>query len=182
MAKKRATKTLNLPAADYGTAELHQRVGVEIVDISMGSGNATQKGARVIHECVLDTYLKRGQVTDRHHVTGIKVRGLWERATGGASLVAGYDDMVSGMAVMSEDSIDARDILMKALRRLEGHQGKIVVGVCGCNEWAGDVMVQIGGRSKRAAPQELRDGLDALADMWGIPRYETDGSKWLETA
>jgi Domain of unknown function (DUF6456) len=115
-------------------------------------------GRRVKHACRLDWYWDRCSITDRQHAAGLRFRRDWHIATAGATLVGTYGLRVRGYSEFREAQLMARRRVKEASRRLGASAVAVAIDVCCFDNWASGRL------------PVLRDGLSALADLYGLPR------------
>jgi hypothetical protein len=139
-------------------------------------------------ECVLDRYHQRAQIVDRQFHAGLRFHGIWRAAALPASVCGGYGEnrgRGGGATGNSDARSHLRAILIGAdlavpferdlpiITTMTGERfapialplrlhstGRVIVDVCGLGTWAGG--------TRRL--DDLREGLDLLADYWGLAR------------
>ena len=128
--------------------------------------------ARAVASDPLDHYALAGQITERHHEAGIRLRialsGSWfrSRVTAPARYAseAGMDDDDPDAALTDEERAEVQKRHWHTQRDAEailGDRWAIVSGVCG-GVWA---------TSYAGGIPAMRQGLERLADGWGMERY-----------
>ena len=128
--------------------------------------------ARAVASDPLDHYALAGQITERQHEAGIRLRialsGSWFRARvtapAGYASDVGLDDDDPDAALTDEERKEVQDRHWATQREAEailGDRWGIVSGVCG-GAWA---------TSYHGGIPAMRAGLNTLADGWGMERY-----------
>lgn len=161
MAKTRRKKK-SLPArmGEQATMERRQHAGgviSEVVDRDL-RGNPFMKRDRAVAECVLDAYLLRRVITLHEYEAGLKFRRAYLRAVYRVRVedplgTGVYDPEMALLIVPISEQVlrDAYAVLSEAQKR-------IVINVCGADEWAHG--------SARLAT--LHRALEKLTDLWRL--------------
>jgi hypothetical protein len=131
------------------------------------------KVRRVTHEHVLDTYSRRSQINDRQLEAGLVFRRHWER--GMSQRITAPPDGANATSArgasrrdISESQLASRDQVRRLLKVQAGPlEGRILIRVAGCGEWAGRAAGQRG--LDRRAIDMLRSALTAVANELGMP-------------
>ena len=128
---------------------------------------------RVTHEHVLDTYNRRSQINDRQLEAGLVFRRHWERGMS-QRITAPPDGSQSTSArgaarrEISESQLASRDMVRRLLRAQRGGlEGRVLIRVAGCGEWAGRAAGQRG--LDRRGIEILRIALTDVANELGMP-------------
>jgi len=160
MAKRRKRKALAARCGEMATPERQkQQYGVvsEVVDRDV-RGNVYQRRHRAVAECMLDTYLLRGNLTEYEYQAGMKFRRAYQRAVfklcvEDPTSSGEYDpEMAMLMVPISEET------LRNAYAALSPAQKALVVSVCGHDECAGNA----------DRIETLHRGLERLVTLWKI--------------
>jgi len=118
---------------------------------------------RVKFECRLDWYQEKGSINDRQHAAGIRFRRDWQLAAASTKVIGTYGLRMPGGGEFREAQIAARRRAAKAITMLETDLARIVIDVCGYDNWAA------------ARLPALREALTRLADHYGMPRERLGG-------
>jgi hypothetical protein len=144
-----------------GPAALARAVRHEVAAGSTRIGDERREVRRYVVECQLDALSARSQISDRQWRGGIMFRARWLKSRRASRVTAGYGTEPGGRAYADGPAIglDARSDVTAALAALPKGLSLAVIAVCGEDE-------SPGGRGRVVA---LRDGLDVLADHFGVP-------------
>jgi hypothetical protein len=162
MANRRRSKKKTLPArmGEEATMERRQHAGgviAEVVDRDL-RGNPYMKRDRAVAECVLDAYLFRRIITKREYEAGLKFRRAYLRAV----FKVRVEDPLSTSAYDPEMALlivpISEQVLRAAYAVLSKAQKRIVINVCGADDWAHG--------SARLAT--LHRALERLGDLWKL--------------
>lgn len=135
----------------------------------------TEHARRVLHECVLDVYWRRAQITARQHAAGIHFRDVYLRAVASritAPLDGAQATSARGSARrdISEAQLAARDRVAKMLAMMQGkQQQRLLISVAGWNEWASRTQFDDAGTpSRRRLIKTLASALDNISNGLGM--------------
>jgi hypothetical protein len=153
--RKRAAAQGSAPLADHGTAERARHD--ELVGRGTEAPGVVAK--RVRYACRLDWYSAKASIIDRQHAAGLRFRSDWLIAAAPPKLVGTYAPLrLPARQSFTEIQLFARRRVARALDALPGPVSKIVLDVCGFDQWAsGDLPL-------------LREGLTLLADHYCLPK------------
>ena len=133
-----------------------------------------ERARRVLHECVLDVYLRREAITSRQHSAGIHFRDSYLRAVAPritAPLDGAQATSARGSARrdISEAQLAARDRVAKMLAMMQGkQQQRLLISVAGWNEWASRSFEAGGRPPRRQLIKTLAAALDNVANGLGM--------------
>ncbi|MDD3289156.1 MAG: hypothetical protein PHX43_09205 [Alphaproteobacteria bacterium] len=163
--RQRKRKTQPIRLGELAPKELcqHNKIILEVVDRDP-DGRAYIKRQRVLDECRLDSYLHRLFIDEREHEAGMKFRYAYVRV----NFHIRVDDAAPNLFLNevgggnSEErmiaGIASEELLRKIYKILTPSQRRVVIAVCGCDEFAGTT----------AKRKTLKRALYRMARYWHL--------------
>jgi hypothetical protein len=133
-----------------------------------------ERAQRVLHECVLDVYWRRHSISGREHRAGMHFRDCYLHSTSpritappdGAQATSARG---SARRDLTEGQLATRERVARMLAMACGYeQRRLLISVCGWNEWASRAFEGEGKPPRRRLIQTLAGALDRVADGLGM--------------